>query len=549
MSALVAGVGVVVLVAAGDRDVVLWADEATYLSLAVEASGRAGDPDLTGMPTYSSGYSLVLTPVLSAVGGDPWRLAVVLNVLALGALTGAAYLLVRSVGLRHRHALAVAATASLAQGVVLQVGRAWPEVLLALLVTVWATVVVHASRGVPVAAGIAGPLGAAVYLVHGRAVAVAAVTAVALAVTVVRGRPAGRMPASIGSAGFLVVLVGGQLLDTALKQATSGIVSRADRTQRIRRGVTDPGAWDDVLVNLLGQLWAQQAATFGLAALGALGLWALWRHGRLPGAAAATIAAALVGSALVSALFLHRGKAEILVYERYLAVFVPVFVALGLAAVLLGVVGRARWIAAGAGTTVVCVGVVLASSKSLEGAVMKLLVPGLLSFDMLADGYGEPFTSRVDVEVVTLAALVCFGLIAGLLVRVPLVGVITAGVLSSALAVVAAHGSLGPFLRVFEGAGEVVAAAAEGAEASGVGSSERLGVLDPGLSPYSLAAAQYRLGWPATGRIPADDARCPAVGLVLAGPGAVPAFPATRLAEEELFPMVLWRVDCTPDRG
>jgi hypothetical protein len=218
---------------------VLFDDEMGFLGAGVLLSSRDATPALMGMPLYPSGYGLVLAAPLSVFRGDPWVVAVAVNVALLTALAPLLFVLARRMlDLPPRAAAAAALLGATLPSVILQTPRAWSETLMTVAVAGWVVLLERYSRLGPARGSV--PLAVAsgsILLVHRRAAAILAVGLLLIVVwTIGSARPGladrswlgrvdwGRLALALGSGvltAFLALRLDGYVVDELYGAAAS----------------------------------------------------------------------------------------------------------------------------------------------------------------------------------------------------------------------------------------------------------------------------------------------------------------------------------------
>jgi hypothetical protein len=476
---------------------VLFDDEMGFLGAGVLLSSRDATPALMGMPLYPSGYGLVLAAPLSVFWGDPWVVAVAVNVALLTALAPLLFVLARRMlDLPPRAAAAAALLGATLPSVILQTPRAWSETLMTVAVAGWVVLLERYSRLGPARGSV--PLAVAsgsILLVHRRAAAILAVGLLLIVVwTIGSARPGladrswlgrvdwGRLALALGSGvltAFLALRLDGYVVDELYGGATRGRrFGRFDNLFSL--------AWPD---SLLGQSWALTVATFGLAPLGVLVLltWLRRRH-RL--AFTLPLLLATGGVVMTSVLFLANARrTDHLVYERYVAPLAPVLVVLGFGMLLAR--RSLRWhLPAVAGFALVSAATIrfVIDPDRLAGNVQKLTVPTLTTLDLPTNGWDHAWARGIHVLPITAAALLGLALCV-LAARGGSGWAFAALFVTAAVVLAGSAGNFKRFLNVWERSGRAPTALLE---QHGV---TRLQVL-PELSNGGRAMLQYRLGYP-----------------------------------------------------
>jgi hypothetical protein len=525
---------------------VLASDEMAYLGIGVDLSTRAAAVQLAELEFYSPGYGFLLAPLLSVLPGDPWAIAVAANLACLAVIGPLLWLLLRQVLDIARWPATLAATlAACAPSVLLQVPRAWPELLLTAVVAGWALLLARFVAGRHPVYGLAAAGAAAAALtVHRRAIVVVAVTVAVVAWLHVRElrRDRDGAPGTIEARARLAWLAGTLAL-VALHLAANDALDRwlkdrlwsgGDLVDATERAAELAGG--DVWPRILGHGWSTLHASFGLVLLGVVGaLVVLWRGPQRIFAVALTVVTG--GAIVVSAVAVADGpRVDHLLYERYVAPVATIGVAIGLA-LLLDRRRRIPLAAALALPAATAATALVIPSDRLTGDVQKLTVPAMASLEHLHRATSARFLEQLS-PVRTGAVVLAVAVVVLLLRRVgpaPVAGAVAAG-----FAAVAIGGSvlgLRPFLDVWEPWGaEVADAIAHDGGADGpIGATA--GAPDP-----IRAVVQHRLGHPAV--VDVDGATCPAVRHVVAEPDFEPVWPAERIATSQLPRAAVFRVQC-----
>lgn len=526
--------------------VTMFDDEMGFLGEAVLFSTRDGGPLLEGIPFYSSGYPALLALPLSVLAFDPWIVAVGTNLVLLAAIGPLLHSIIRTLFEITTTAAAMAAIAgATASSIVFQVPRAWSEVGMALAFTTWGWFLLRYSRRGPATGAVPLAVSAGLMLaVHRRSSVVVVLTLVAIAVwslapTVRRGgtlhERLRRVPwrtlvlAELSGAATAVgaLLLDAYVVDQLYRGTTSG--NRLDKAQNLLSTAWIPA--------VLGHLWSFLATTFTLAGVG--GLFLVWllcsrRHVTF----SLILLLAVGGIAMTSALFLANGvRADQLVYERYLAPTAPILIALGTAAIAQRVAAARWWLSASAATLLISG---LALSVSLEesrltGNVQKFTVPTLTTFDVVATGWGMPFTSQIHVMPITalvLAVALAIGLASSWRSeRAPAV-VLLAGAVTVALG---SAGNLRPFANLWEPTGRDAAALLR---AEGVDTLQ----YTPNLRHEARNVLQYRLGFPDA--VLSDPPSCAISEFAVGPPGLETLHDVRPVAVVGNFPGVVYQLDC-----
>lgn len=527
---------------------VLLTDEAGYLGVAADLSGRAAGVDLSGMPYYSPGLSLLIAPVLAVTDADPYRIAIGVNVLALLALPALLFVLARR-ALRATPwvAASAAAIASTVPGLGINVTRAWAEVLLTTLVAAWALAAhEHLTRPSPVRGALLGAVSMASWITHHRTAALVAVSGCILLVQVARnlpGRPVAATPsarrtATSGSIAGLAVLAVGYLATRAFERGISTRLFERDTELGAGDRVLGNIATTDFVTTLVGHAWTAQVTSLGLAGVAVLSVRRGWRDPAGPWLLSFAVAAA--GTLAISAAFIARNsRVDAILYERYFGIVVPTLMVIAIASVASDPMWRARVTRASAAVTAVLLVALVASlgRAAFTGLVIAPTVPTVLAWDLVAGRPGLEGIGDIAVGTITVASV----LAATMAVRVaawrPAAGAAAVLCLSFALLVSVSHLRYQPFYNEYEGAGENAAAEfrRRGVDAFGI---------VPGGRVESRNSVQYAAGYLPT--VPVDPAVCPDVELFIAPDGVEIGFAATRIDSLRAFGGALWQTDCAP---
>lgn len=309
------------------------ADEAGYL-FAVRALADHGSGPLAGTAYYRGGWSLLLVPVELATSSPMavFRAGLLLNALLAALVVPLLYLVLhRYARVPARAALVGAVVGGLYPALHVLSQAALPESLLAVLVLVVACCFGELALGrrrlvwaVALGAGLAYA-----YSVHGRAVALIAVSLILL------GCLAGRRVVSVAQGAAVVgtLALGIWLslaLDRHLVEAVYGGTA-ADGVSSTVRSVLDGTAVSGTARNLVGQAWYVAVASLGLVPflLARLGDPGFRQRFTGPGVALVAPVLTLLGLLGVSALFLSSPtRPDHLIYGRYVESALPPLVAL-----------------------------------------------------------------------------------------------------------------------------------------------------------------------------------------------------------------------------
>lgn len=444
--------------------VTMFDDELGFLGEAVYFSTRDGAPLLAGIPFYSAGYPALLALPVSLLPYDPWAIAVGVNVVLLAALGPLLHAMARRLfDLDGVAAAGVAIAGATATSVVFQAPRAWAEVCIAFAFTLWAWLLLRYSQRGPAAGALPLAVAAGAMLaVHRRSSLVVLLTLGTIALwsmaPLVRGGgPLRQRARSVPWRTLVLAEVAGvataagalaldaHVVETLYDGTTSG--SRLEKAENLLSTDWIPAA--------LGHAWSFLATTFVMAGVGSLFL--LWSiRQRRHTVFCSVLLLGVAGIAGTSVLFLANGtRADQLVYERYLAATAPVLVMLGAGAVARRLAPARTWLLVSAGALGAS-GLVLSISleaSRLTGNVQKFTTPTLTSFDMVATGWGKPFTEAIHVLPITAAVLAVVALVG--IAATWRAGLGPAVVVAAAAVTVAAGsaGNLRPFVDQWEPTG------------------------------------------------------------------------------------------------
>ena len=553
---------------------VLLNDESSYMAIAAHLSTRDAAVDLVGNPYYSPGMSLLMTPLLSSSSIDPWTSGLVVNIAAYLVLGPVLYGLARrAVGASVRVAVAAAAAGCTIPALGVNLTRVWPEVLLATLAATWALLVyLHLERGrLSTSLGLAA-LTTALWITHHRTAAMVAVTVVVLAAVPAhaasrrrsgerRSEEDGRsgqhdetgqydetgepMPgwiraAAVGAVGLAALGIGVWIVasfEADLRDRLFGGAAVTAESENVLPRILTEGS----LKKVLGHLWSTQIVTLGLAGVAVLSALTpqfaartrLWM---------AAVTVGFGGTLLVSTGFLATGgRVDTFVYERYIGIFFPVLVTIGVAAFVQVGAGRERL----ARVSSVLTGVVflamitaLGTAVFRSGSVVFLTIPTLTAWDLLGGDRSTTGTTVLDVGVITVAVV----LVALLLVQIwrwrPLLAAMALPLGYLTLLVAAAHFTFGPFYNAYETTADPAADlfAAEQLEAYGVAVGTRTEVRN---------SVAYSSGYLPT--VPVDEQTCPPVRFFIAMPDFDPDYDAKRVRDLPPFGGTVWETSCRPE--
>ena len=531
---------------------VLFTDEAGYLGMANELAGRAGDVDLSGNPYYSPGLSVLLAGVLRVTDLDAYTAGVLVNIAALGLLAGILYVLARrALGAGNWAAATAAIAGSTIPGLGINLTRVWPEVLLAFLTALWA-LVLHEflrHRSLLGALGLAGTAGI-LWVTHHRAIAAVGLTVVVLVVVPVSAGISARRHgegsdrrhrrvvavALIALALLVLGLLAARAFEDAIRTELYGGGSTRQQAERVLSRAWSSGSWRRVL----GHLWTTQVVTLGLAGVCVQAITAR-RADAVTRLWLGLVTVAFVGSIAVSSAFLaNQTRVDTIVYERYIGVYFPVFVAAGV--VLFVRLEAAR--AAFARRSIVATGVVylimvsVLGAAAFRGSTVNPTIPTLVGWDLLG-GDRSPLGSKVlDVGVITVAVVLVALALTALYRRYRVPAAAGLPLVFLAVTLAAAHWSFGPSYNAFETAGANAADlfAAEGVDTFGVA---------PGTGAQIRNTVQYASGYLPT--VPVDPAVCPSTQFFVAPDGFEPGFASARVLDLVPFGGGVWETSCVPE--
>jgi hypothetical protein len=380
---------VVLLIAPGQAPAITH-DSLGYLAAARWLAGAGEVSQHVGV-YYTFGYGglLALPYGLGMDGSAVNRLAGALNAGAAVALVvPLCALIVETTGLTRGRAALAATAGAVYAGVSLQVPEAWPEVMLSLGVTVWALLVVRCVRR-PSPAHAMGLLltAVALFALHHRTAPILLVSAIAVAALAAQRRWPLRW--TVAGAAVTLLAIGGIL---AVDHAAQEALHPLGAAQQPLLDLANLPSLRSVVRILLGEVFYVAVGTFGVAAVGMAALVALRRDPArwaalaflLSFAMTAVMGAAQLAGALDTDRFEARYIPQYVAYGRYLDPFVPVLIALGVAAILGGVHRRVMLPPA----TVAVAGAALLSFglPSGDADYVPASLPGLVGLDALADG-------------------------------------------------------------------------------------------------------------------------------------------------------------------
>ena len=532
---------IIVVVLQQPDGIVLYTDEAGYTAPARVFAGVVETANLSGIQLYSAVYPLLLAPLVGLVHASPWAIAVFVNVGLVGVLVAICARIAFDLGIAQRDAWLVGLVGCV-PSIVLQVPRAWPEVLLAVLVALWVRLIISGDER---SLRWAGVLAALTFSVHNRMIGVLVAWLLFALFTVFR-HPHLRLRFATSLVPIVAILVGARLLSGwVVEELYLGRVGRAG--SRMMERASSPSKWDDVLFSSIGQIWTLSVGTLGLAVIGLVFLIRRALRGPSPvtgeisldqRAAALAILAAFAATAVVAGLFLAESVARVdhLVYGRYLAVFGPALTALGVS--WMRAVDRRQAVSAG---LISCGSLLLFllplsrfGEAAFAGNVQKLVITGLLPFQLLFDEPHYPFIRELNVRGIALIVIPTTTFVVWLLTVRWRAGVGVIFILWVLLASAASVLSLRPFLDVWEPAAD------DAVEL--VGEARSVGRL-PGFNPTALAAFEAEAGYAVTEVL--DPAVCPAnTEFVLAPSSEAAGFEAEVVAKMSPLGGVLLKPTC-----
>ncbi len=435
------------------RGPIVFEDEIGYLMGARYLAGQLDGARIGPMGSYSIGWSVVLVPVALLLNdpGRYYRGSLVLGSVLGGLTIVPVWWLVNRLVLRDRARLAVlvsAATMAL-PGFTLMAGTAYAESWLRFLFALTAVAAYyHFQRRSWWWSAALGGLAAALYLSHGRFAGAVALTALLLAIGLVRGEP---RRAIVGLAAMGSTLALGLWVETRVH---AGLYELAyTRSDRLIARVID-GPRSGQMVAALGDIFYATVTTYGTATIGvALVLGAVGAEFRRRELGFATWLAGAAGSVLVL-VCLAGGRAaaagsrlDYIGYGRYIDPVLPLFAAGGLGVAVTLVRRRDRvWVAFGPPlVAAVAIGGILAiyGPDHLRGKPIAMLsVPGLAPWH-------DPTTEIYPWK----ASLVAAAVIGPTLVLLPIrawVRVLMAAALFTGLSLVGEHRAMAPLDRPWQ---------------------------------------------------------------------------------------------------
>lgn len=408
----------------------LYHDETGYLANARLLAGLDAVPVHPNSPFYHLGYSILVAPIYLLPMGPE---GVYQGVLVLNALLGAALVLAlyplgrRLLRLTPGRALVAAVVTAAYPAFLLNGNIAWSENALVPLFALWVLLGLRAATGRHTAwayaAGFAAT-GAGLYLVHPRALPLAALTLAFLALLGARRRLAGG--ATLIAMGVLVLglaashALNGWARDTVYSGGT-GTFGANSTARRVLEGLTTPGDWPDALLRASGQIWYLSVSSLGLWTIGVayLGVVAVRRRGSVQMAAGLTLAS-VAATLAVSSLYLVDGaRIDWLFYGRYVEGVAAVPILAGVGALLtlgsrrhrLAAVGGAVALGALSGAAMYLGNGADAFGADAEGGVQPVTILGILG----PAGVDWPALASFDVGQASAVALVAVALVAAVL--------------------------------------------------------------------------------------------------------------------------------------
>ncbi len=509
---------------------VLWDDEGTYLYSASEFARLHRPILLANSPTYSAGYSLLLAPGVALFGAArTFEIALLLNVMAaIGVFFASARMARELLPDRQIAHVLIPLVAATYPSLLMQSTRAWPEAILTMLVSLWSlSALRYATTGDRKHLIFMWTAAAAGFIVHHRLVSLLLVTLVAP--LIISAIPKRRRVATtvLGLVPLVFALTAASRIDR---------LASTDAYQRSRRMTL----WliRDEFVNVAasfgGQLWALVIGTTGIAA-GVLVLDRELRRNR--GLWIAGLG--LIGSLGVTTLFLARNVAvDHVLYSRYIDIFGPVALVVGLVSILRAKDHFAHAIAI---PLTVTASLALAAWKleTFAGAIVKIRVTSLLPWDLIAGNRNQPTTPEIDAwEISLVVVAVCLVLVA-ILRRSSGFGLGALLVVNLAAAAAGSAWSLEPWLNITETAGIDILGHLEER-----GETELLVVAYPSRTtalPTARAVAyqsDYTIEIRDYGSTDCPDA------LFAIGTSDPPPYPAEVVAISKVFKSTLWMKTC-----
>jgi hypothetical protein len=358
--AIAAAVVIVIyyLVSKGNRAPVVYSDELANLGNASWISG-GNYGYMGGASPEGVGYPILIAPLFHFFHSPEvlYRAVVFENIAFIAILLITSYLACRMVlSCGHQIALAGAIVACAYPPIAIDVGIAWPETAAMAAASLFVVTAAYVRRHPGVISVLCHcGMAALLAMLHGRFVVVPFLTAAWLVLLVV-----GRRVSIISAISGLIVLGAGHVLNSHLISAVLD-ARWAKGVQISRLGIGDVVATlpSEFLRSLFGQLWYISAATLGLAFIGvfatALRFWRLdapvgWFNRLCQSSDGFYLGLAYASVAFVSvaymAVFLKATPADArfdhIFYGRYVDSWSPVYIGLGIAA-LLARSRAARW--------------------------------------------------------------------------------------------------------------------------------------------------------------------------------------------------------------
>lgn len=522
---------------------VLWDDEGTYLWVAAGFARGERWALIPGSPSYSATYSILLTPFVALAGQARADIgAMLLNASAIAALAVALWrLALDRFRLDPSQAAIVVLAALTYPALALQAPRAWAElVLMSLVVLValaWSRFVSEPTIGRFVVLAASAAL---IFAVHRRMFGMLLLIPAAPLLVPVMGPSRRKALAAVGAALVPTAVFTVSLIDSLALPGTVG----ESRAGKVSDGLA-PSQWLDTFTSILGQLWSVQVTTLGLAAVAIVGGVLIapsveerrWSIG---------LSGVFAVSLVITSLFLRTSLAvDHVFYTRYLDAFGPFLVAWGVSLLLRRVDASTRvW---EIGAAIVLVGLPLIRLFRIdvyESPVVKIRIVGLLGSNAIIRDYGAKVSTVVEVAAIS-----------GLLIGVVALGVffsrrtgpmpVAVGLvaINATLGLVAAHGSLGPWLNIAEPTG---ASAAELLRSEGVDEVTVVPIGDAG--PVARAVA-FQSGYtirPVPMPYSEISVGCPSTRFVLIDPDLQIGFEAKQVGDGRPFRTQLLEVVSCP---
>ncbi|MET8623112.1 hypothetical protein ABZW30_05035 [Kitasatospora sp. NPDC004669] len=318
------------------------ADEDGYLAIARVLAGRP----TTEMPTgviIPGGYSLLISPALR-IADNPataYHLIMGINAVLNALVFPLAFVAARRLGLARPHAFLAGTAVALVPPVIFYSQFVMTDTVLPVLLLAW-LISMHGwlSPGSPrrrslyaVAMSLAAGYSMAT---HDRGGVVVALTALALVVVLAFGW-APRLSSLVGIGGLGVAYLGVKLLANFVESQFKDVPG-AGVGNKVFENLGNSKLTGTIIVRTLGELWYFMTSTYGLGAVAFVLCVVAVFHRRFSVAervVAFCMIAMLCGTALASAAGLaDNDRIDNWVYARYCAVLVPVFLVVGLAALV-----------------------------------------------------------------------------------------------------------------------------------------------------------------------------------------------------------------------